>query len=236
MNIDNNKIAIVTGGNRGIGFETCRQLSKLGIITILTSRDADKGLRAVKQLREQGNEIVFHQLDVTEEVSIERLKVFVMDTYGRCDILINNAGVFIDRGVSIFKLPVQTLQETFQINAIGALRMCQEFIPLMQAVGYGRVVNVSSGMGSISSMGGGSAAYKLSKLMMNGMTRIMAAENKQADIKINTMAPGWVRSDMGGASAPRSLSQGADTIIWLATLSQDGPSGGFFEDRASISW
>jgi NAD(P)-dependent dehydrogenase (short-subunit alcohol dehydrogenase family) len=236
MNIDNNKIAVVTGANRGIGFETCRQLSKLGIFTILTSRDAEKGMRAVDELREQGLDLVFHQLDVKEEVSIERFKEFVIDTYGRCDILINNAGVFIDRGVSILKLPIQTLQETLQINSIGALKMCQEFLPLMQAAGYGRIVNVSSGMGSISSMGGSSAAYKLSKLMMNGMTRIMAAENKHADIKINTMAPGWVRSDMGGASAPRSLSQGADTIIWLATLSKDGPSGGFFEDRASVSW
>lgn len=236
MTLDNNKIAIVTGANRGIGFETCRQLSKRGIITILTSRDANKGVRAVDELREQGLDLEFHQLDITEELSIESLKEFVIDSYGRCDILINNAGVFIDRGVSVFKLPIQTLQETLQINAIGALRMCQEFLPLMQEARYGRIVNVSSGMGSISSMGDSSAAYKLSKLMMNGMTRIMAAEIKNADIKINTMAPGWVRSDMGGANAPRSLSQGADTIIWLATLSKDGPSGGFFEDRAPASW
>jgi NAD(P)-dependent dehydrogenase (short-subunit alcohol dehydrogenase family) len=138
--------------------------------------------------------------------------------------------------VSIFDLPEETLQETLQINFLGALRMCQEFLPLMRDSGYGRIVNVSSGMGSISSMDGGSAAYKLSKLMVNGMTRIMAAEIKDEDIKINTMAPGWVRSDMGGASAPRSLAQGADTIIWLATLPDDGPSGGFFEDRTPANW
>jgi NAD(P)-dependent dehydrogenase (short-subunit alcohol dehydrogenase family) len=236
MQPDNKKIAIVTGANRGIGFETCRQLAKLGILTILTSRDAEKGMKAVEALREQGLELIFHPLDVADMVSIGDLKDFVIDTYGQCDILINNAGVFLDRGVSIINLPIQTFQETLQINAIGALRMCQEFLPLMQATGYGRIVNVSSGMGTISSMGASSAAYKLSKLMMNGMTKIMAAEVKQADIKINTMAPGWVRSDMGGTGAPRSLSQGADTIIWLATLSKDGPSGGFFEDRTPASW
>jgi NAD(P)-dependent dehydrogenase (short-subunit alcohol dehydrogenase family) len=133
-------------------------------------------------------------------------------------------------------LEEEILKETIQINSLGAFNMYQEFLPLMQAAGYGRIVNVSSAMGSISGMGGGSAAYKLSKLLMNGMTRIMAAEIGQEDIKINAMAPGWVRSDMGGSNAPRTLSQGADTIIWLATLPADGPSGGFFEDRTPAAW
>jgi len=230
------KVAIVTGANRGIGFETCRQLNQLGIITILTSRDETKGKSAVASFNKEDGNLLFHQLDVADSASIAELREFVIEKFKRCDILVNNAGVFLDRGVSIFDLPEENLQETLQINFLGAFRMCQEFVPLMRDSGYGRIVNVSSGMGSISSMGGGSAAYKLSKLMVNGMTRIMAAEIKDEDIKINTMAPGWVRSDMGGTNAPRSLTQGADTIIWLATLPEDGPTGGFFEDRTPANW
>jgi len=230
------EVAIVTGANRGIGLETCRQLNQLGIITILTSRDETKGKSAIVSLHKEDGNLLFHQLDVADSASVAQLKSFVIENFKRCDILVNNAGVFLDRGVSIFDLPEETLQETLQINFLGALRMCLEFLPLMRDSGYGRIVNVSSGMGSISSMGGGSAAYKLSKLMMNGMTRIMADEIKDKDIKINTMALGWVRSDMGGSNAPRSLTQGADTIIWLATLPEDGPTGGFFEDRTPAIW
>ena len=164
------------------------------------------------------------------------LKKFVFEEFNRCDILVNNAGVFLDRGEKLLNLDEDTLQLTLRINFLGALKMCQEFLPMMQATGYGRVVNVSSGMGSISSLSGGSAAYKLSKLMMNGMTRILAAEIGEGDVKINTMAPGWVRTDMGGPNAPRSLAQGADTIVWLATLPESGPSGGFFEDRVPAAW
>lgn len=230
------KIAIVTGANRGIGFETCRQLSELGITTILTSRDVDKGRKAVSVLSSDSREVLFHQLDVADEESILALKKFVFEEFNRCDILVNNAGVFLDRGEKLLNLDEDTLQLTLRINFLGALKMCQEFLPMMQATGYGRVVNVSSGMGSISSLSGGSAAYKLSKLMMNGMTRILAAEIGEGDIKINTMAPGWVRTDMGGPNAPRSLAQGADSIVWLATLPESGPSGGFFEDRVPAAW
>lgn len=231
-----NKVAIVTGANRGIGFETCRQLIQLGIITILTSRDDSKGKRAVASFNKENGNLLYHQLDVVDSASVAQLREFVIENFKRCDILINNAGVFLDRGVNIFDLQEKVLQETLEVNFLGALRMCRVFLPLMRDSGYGRIVNVSSGMGSISSMGGGSAAYKLSKLMVNGMTRIMAAEIKDRDIKINTMTPGWVRSDMGGSNAPRSLTQGADTIIWLATLPEDGPTGGFFEDRAPANW
>jgi NAD(P)-dependent dehydrogenase (short-subunit alcohol dehydrogenase family) len=236
MKLTNKKVAIVTGANRGIGFETCRQLCQLGITTLLTSRDESKGRNAVSLLNEDDLEVQFHQLDVADTESIMKLKEFVVERYMQCDILVNNAGVFLDRGVSILDLTESTLLETLQANSLGALKMCQAFLPLMKQEGYGRIVNVSSAMGSISTMGGSSAAYKLSKLLMNGMTRIMAAEISQENIKVNTMAPGWVRSDMGGSSAPRSLSQGADTIIWLATLPKDGPSGGFFEDRAPAAW
>ncbi|MFC1923368.1 SDR family oxidoreductase [Chloroflexota bacterium] len=236
MNQSTKQVAIVSGANRGIGFETCRQLSKKGIRTILTSRDESKGQAAVRNLVEEGGEIIYHQLDVTDLGSISRLRSFVEGKYNRLDILVNNAGVFLDRGSSFFDLPLEILQETMDTNFVGALNMCQAFVPLMRKKGFGRIVNVSSGMGSISSMGGNSAAYKLSKAALNALTAIMADELKEDRILVNTMAPGWVRTDMGGPGAPRNLAQGADTIIWLATLPDDGPTGGFFEDRQSIPW
>lgn len=236
METGDQKIALVTGANRGIGLETCRQLSKKGVITILTSRDETKGMSAAASLQKEGKEIYYFPLDVADLSSIMRIKTLVKDKFKRCDILVNNAGVFVDRGVSILDLPDEVLQETLKTNFLGALRMSQAFLPMMLESGYGRIVNVSSGMGSIASMGGRSAAYKLSKLMLNGMTRILASEIGHANIKINCMAPGWVRSDMGGKSAPRSLAQGADTIVWLATLPEDGPTGGFFEDRVPATW
>ena len=236
MNQSTKQVAIVTGANRGIGFETCRQLCQQGIRTILTSRDESKGQAAVRNLQEEEGEIIYHQLDVTDLGSISRLRSFVEGKYNRLDILVNNAGVFLDRSTSVFDLPLEILQETMDTNFVGALNMCQAFVPLMQKHKFGRIVNVSSGMGSINSMGGGSAAYKLSKATLNALTRIMADELKDDQILVNTMAPGWVRTDMGGPSAPRSLAQGADTITWLATLPDDGPTGGFFEDRQSIPW
>jgi NAD(P)-dependent dehydrogenase (short-subunit alcohol dehydrogenase family) len=230
------QIAIVTGANRGIGFETCRQLSQLGILTILTSRDEAKGLSASSSLRKEGNEVIYHQLDVTENESISQLYTFVDDTYGQLDILVNNAGIYIDRGISVFNLSEEILHETMETNFVGVLKMCQAFVPLMRRRGYGRIVNVSSGMGSMSSMGGRSAAYKLSKLTLNALTRIIADELRGENILINTMSPGWVRTDMGGQGAPRSLARGADTITWLATLPDGGPTGGYFEDRKPIAW
>jgi NAD(P)-dependent dehydrogenase (short-subunit alcohol dehydrogenase family) len=236
MNPTGKKIAIVTGANRGIGFETCRQLSQLGFLTILTSRDENKGTAAVESLLREGGDLIYHQLDVANFDSITKMASYVKENFKRCDILVNNAGVFLDRGKSVYDVPLEVLQETLEINFFGALNMCRALVPIMRNLQYGRIVNVSSGMGSIANMGGYSGAYKLSKLVMNGMTRIMADEIKDTNIKVNTMAPGWVRSDMGGPSAPRSLAQGADTIIWLATLQDDGPTGGFFEDRKTIPW
>ena len=236
MESTNKKIAIVTGANRGIGFETCRQLSRQGIFTILTSRDEKKGAAAVETLVKEGGDLIYHQLDVSDIESITRLDSYVRENFDRCDILVNNAGVFMDRGKSIFDVPLDTLKETLEINSLGALNMCRAFLPIMRNHKYGRIVNVSSSMGRMSTMGSHSAAYRISKVVMNAMTLIIADEVSDGNIKINSMAPGWVRSDMGGPSAPRSLAQGADTIAWLATLPEDGPTGGFFEDRLPIAW
>ena len=236
MSNSDKRVAVVTGANRGIGLETCRQLSQGGIFTILTSRDENKGKAAVEALSEEGGELISHQLDITDLESVNRLSSFVSKEYGQCDILVNNAGVFLDRGKSIFEVPVEIIQDTLEINAFGALNMCRALLPLMKKHDYGRIVNVSSGMGMISTLSGHSSAYRLSKVLLNAMTRIMADEVKEKNIKVNTMDPGWVRTDMGGPSAPRSPAQGADTVVWLANLPADGPTGGFFGDRQPIPW
>jgi NAD(P)-dependent dehydrogenase (short-subunit alcohol dehydrogenase family) len=230
------RIAIVTGANRGIGFETCRQLSQMGILTILTSRDESRGKAALQSLLKESENLLYHQLDVSDIESITQLESFIREKFDRCDILINNAGVYLDRGRSIFEVPLNEINETMETNFYGALNMCRTFLPFMRKHQYGRIVNVSSGMGSISTLSGYSAAYRLSKVLLNAMTLIMAKEISDRNIKINAMIPGWVRSDMGGPSAPRGLAQGADTIVWLATLPADGPTGGYFEDRKPVPW
>jgi NAD(P)-dependent dehydrogenase (short-subunit alcohol dehydrogenase family) len=229
-------IALVTGANRGLGLETCRQLARLGVRVILTSRDPNLGEQAAASLSRQGTPVNYHPLDVTDERSVLAVQGFVERQYGRLDVLINNAGVYLDEGVSIFDVPMDTFRLTMETNFYGPLTLCRAFIPLMVKHAYGRVVNVSSGYGATSSGGGRVAAYRISKVSLNALTRILAAEVDPRQIKVNAVDPGWVRTDMGGRYAGRSVEQGAETIIWLATLSPDGPSGGFFHDKRAIPW
>lgn len=230
------RIALVTGANRGIGFEACRQLAQQGLHVILTSRDVAKGQAAAELLREEGLEISPHQLDVTDVDSILALQEEIDVTFGRLDVLVNNAGVYLDEGKSVFDISLETMRVTQEINFYGPFNMCRAFVPMMRLQAYGRIVNVSSGYGAMVDMAGHTAAYRVSKLALNGLTRIMADEIKGYNIKINSMCPGWVKTDMGGSAAPRTPSQGADTITWLATLPDDGPTGGFFRDRRFIPW
>jgi NAD(P)-dependent dehydrogenase (short-subunit alcohol dehydrogenase family) len=230
------RVALVSGGNRGIGFAACRMLAQAGLQVILGSRDLEDGKRAVKEIESEGTHIVTSQLDVTSAESISNLEKFVLDTFGRLDVLVNNAGVHLDSGKSAMNVDLEIVKNTFEVNLYGPLRLCQIFLPLMKKQDYGRVVNVSSDMGSLSRMGGRSLAYRMSKAALNAMTRVIASEVRGQNIKVNTMSPGWVRSDMGGPSAPRSLEEGADTIVWLATLPDDGPTGGFFKDREPSPW
>jgi NAD(P)-dependent dehydrogenase (short-subunit alcohol dehydrogenase family) len=230
------RIALVTGANKGIGLEVCRQLAQRELIVILTSRDTQAGAQAVKLLDQDGLAIQYHQLDVADDESVARVKDHIQEQYGRLDVLVNNAGVFLDQKNSPLTIPLDVIRETMEVNYYGALRMCQAFIPSMIQAGYGRVINVSSGMGSLTEMGSGSLAYRTSKAALNAMTRVLAAEANEKDLKVNTMHPGWVRTDMGGNSATRDVKEGADTIVWLATLNQDGPTGGFFYDRKPMAW
>lgn len=232
-------LAVVTGGNRGIGFEISRQLAKQGMQVILTSRDADKGAAAVAALAAEGLNVSSHVLDVASSESIAAFGRWLAETHGHVEVLINNAGIMIDnsRGErSVLDATPATLHETMVTNVYGPLQLIQQVLPLMRKTGYGRIVNVSSGMGQLSDMGGGFAGYRLSKVSLNALTRMVNAELPDGNIKINTMCPGWVRTDMGGANAGRSPEQGADTAVWLATLSEHGPSGGFYRDRRPISW
>lgn len=236
MNEMERKIALVTGANRGIGFETCRQLARLGMQVILTSREATAGERAVESLRREGGQVDYHSLDVTEPEQVAQLSQWVAERYGRLDVLVNNAGVFQDEDKSVFRVPLDVVRTTMEVNFYGALHLCRAFVPLMKQHNYGRVVNVSSEMGSLAEMGGYNTGYRASKAALNALTRVVANEVRGHNIKVNSASPGWVRSDMGGEHAPRSLEQGAETIVWLATLPEDGPSGGFFQDQKAVPW
>ena len=231
------RVAIVTGANRGIGFEVCRQLGRLGYRVVLTSRDPLKGQAAAQTLAGEGLPVVFHQLDVTDEASIQALREFIVQTHHRLDVLVNNAGIYLQKeDNSVMTLRLESLRRTLETNTFGPLRMCQVFIPLMKKNHYGRVVNVSSSMGRHAYMGKMAAAYRLSKDGLNALTQMIAASIQTEEVLVNSCHPGWVRTEMGGRSASLSPEQGADTIVWLATLPAGGPSGGFFEKRKRIDW
>ncbi len=230
------RTAIVTGANRGIGFETCRQLAGLGYRVVLTSRDVSQGMAAAERLLQQGSDVIYRPLDVTSHLHVMDLFHYVRRNFGGADVLVNNAAVYPDEGRAPLEVEVEVYRTTMDVNLYGPLRLCRAFMPLMLESGYGRVVNVSSGSGQISSMVADTPSYRLSKLALNGLTLMLADEVRGSNVLVNAVCPGWVRTEMGGPTAPRSVEQGADGVVWLATLPDDGPSGGFFRDRQPIEW
>ncbi len=226
-------VALVSGANRGIGREVVRQLAVRGVTTILGSRDEEKGRTAAEGI---DGEVVVRRLDVTDEKGIQNLAHEVEEEFGRLDVLVNNAGVSMDSGRRGVNADLDVVRETLELNLFGAWRLCEAFVPLMQRNNYGRIVNVSSGMGALNEMGGGSPAYRVSKTALNALTRILASELRGSGILVNSVCPGWVRTDMGGSGAARSVEEGADTLVWAATLADNGPTGGFFRDRRPIAW
>lgn len=229
-------IGLVTGGNRGIGHEIVRQLAQQGHTVILTSRDMEQGENAAQEMRKSGLDVVAHKLEVTSQHDIDSLKVFVEKEFGWLDMLVNNAGIYPDEGRRFLDIDMDIVRQTLEVNTLAPLALTKAFVPMMITQNYGRIVNISSRMGQLSSMGGGTGAYKLSKAALNAVTRITAGEVARYNIKVNSMCPGWVRTEMGGRGAPRSVEEGADAAVWLATLTGDGPSGGFFKDRQPLEW
>jgi NAD(P)-dependent dehydrogenase (short-subunit alcohol dehydrogenase family) len=230
------RIAVVTGANRGIGLAIARQLSLRGVHVVLTARDTALGDEAVKTLQGQGLPVSFFPLDVTSDESAARLVDHLRSAWGRLDILINNAGVALDPWVSALNVEMSVFMATYETNVFGVMRVSKALIPLMKEHGYGRVVNLSSNLGSLDKMGGLTVAYRSSKTALNALTRVFAAELKDDDILVNAMCPGWVKTALGGADAPRSPDEAADTAVWLATLPAGGPTGGFFQDRKPFPW
>ena len=219
-------VALVSGASRGIGAEIAHQLaSDQGFVVFAGARDPDDV--------EEAEGIIPVELDVTDQDEVYSALELIGSDPGHLDALINNAGVYGDP-IGVVDYDLDRAHEVFEVNTFGPWRLCQAFVPLLQRSSQPRVVNVSSGAGQLSDMNGGRAAYRLSKAALNALTRTLASDER--GIKVNSMCPGWVRTDMGGSSATRSVEEGADTAVWLATLPDDGPTGGFFRNRKPIPW
>ncbi|MHA1179679.1 MAG: SDR family oxidoreductase [Alphaproteobacteria bacterium] len=234
------RVALVTGANRGMGLEIVRQLSRLGLIAVLAARDIEKGKVAAATLAAEEFDVPIVTLDVTDADSIRAAVAEVRGLFGRIDVLVNNAAILkeglLPEDTSVLDVSGDLVNHTFLTNTVGPLRMIQATVPGMRERGYGRIVNLSSGAGQLAEMGCGFPAYRLSKSALNALTRITAAELGAREIKINSVCPGWVRTDMGGPHATRTVEHGAETAVWLATLPEDGPTGGFFRDMKPIPW
>jgi NAD(P)-dependent dehydrogenase (short-subunit alcohol dehydrogenase family) len=227
------RTALVTGANRGIGLEVCRQLGKRGYRIVLTARREDAGRAAAARLAGDGLDVRFERLDVArEEDSLACAGRLAADGV-MVDVLVNNAAIYPEGG--FFATPSATFREALEINALGALWTCRAFVPGMLSRGYGRVVNVSSDYGSFGEGLAGPASYSVSKATLGAIT-VKLAQETRGDVTVNGAHPGWVRTDMGGPNAHLPVEEGADTIVWLATLPADGPNGVLFHRRKPIPW
>jgi NAD(P)-dependent dehydrogenase (short-subunit alcohol dehydrogenase family) len=232
-NID--PVIVVTGGNRGIGFEICRQLTAREARVVLTARKRTAGEATVKKLAGGKHAAAFHPLDVTDGKSIERLSEFLKETYGHIDVLINNAGIIAEGEAPALKVDLATVRETLETNALGPLHLAQNLVPLLKSGSSPRIVNMSSGMGALADNYGGHAAYRMSKTLLNAVTAILAAE-LAGTIAVNSVCPGWVKTDMGGRNATRDVAEGADTAVWLALDAPATLTGKFVRDHKVIPW
>ena len=229
-------VALVTGANRGLGLETARQLLARGLRVVLAGRDPAALDRALHGLDHADEQAMTVRLDVTNPESIRSAQRSVAGRFKGVDILVNNAAVLLSESEDVLSIPLDAYTRTFETNVFGAIEVSRVFAPAMAQSGYGRIVNVSSGAGQLARMSDYAPAYSMSKAALNAFTRILASTYKGSGVLVNAADPGWVRTDMGGPSAPRSPREGADTIVWLATLPDDGPTGGFFHDRQPIAW
>jgi NAD(P)-dependent dehydrogenase (short-subunit alcohol dehydrogenase family) len=231
--VDAKRTALVTGANRGIGLEVARALAARGLAVVVAGRDVLLAEEGAEGIRRSGGDATFAWLDVAEPASVAACAERLRGRGVAVDVLVNNAGVY--EGDKLLSAPAEELRSTFETNVWGAVWTCRAWLPGMMERGYGRVVNVSSGAGSFAEGLRGPAAYAVSKAALNALTVRLARECR-GDVKVNAVCPGWVRTRMGGSGAPRSVEEGAETVVWLATLGRDGPTGGFFRDRARIEW
>lgn len=224
------RTALVTGGNRGIGLAVGRQLSLLGHRVILSSRDADAGERAAAELRKAGLDIVSHVLDVTEDASVQAL----VDAYPQVDILINNAGVKLETDLP--ETAAADVLHALNSNVVGAHRLMLAYTAQMRRQGWGRVVNVSSEMSQSDHWNAYAAIYRVTKAALNTLTVGWADELRGTGVLVNAVSPGWVQTRMGGSSAPRTVEQGASSILYAVHLPDDGPTGTLTQDGKTLAW
>jgi NAD(P)-dependent dehydrogenase (short-subunit alcohol dehydrogenase family) len=225
------RVAVVTGANRGIGREVCRQLGEQGWTAVLGARDAAKGERAAAGL----DGVVACRLDVDDEASVRTAADEVRERFGRCDAVVNNAAILYDTWARASTADLDVVHAALETNLFGAWRTALAFLPLLRRSPHPRLVNVSSGAGALSSMGAGTPAYSVSKAALNALTRILAAELRGDRVLVNAVCPGWVATDMGGGGG-RPVQQGAASVLWAALLEDDGPTGGFFRDGRPLDW
>ncbi|HEX6493607.1 MAG TPA: SDR family NAD(P)-dependent oxidoreductase [Candidatus Dormibacteraeota bacterium] len=230
------RVALVTGANRGIGAAAAAQLARLGYAVVLAARGSGRAEETAASLDPGTGRLLPMRLDVTDQAEVDAARRRVETELGRIDALVNNAGAFYDTFENAVDADLHVVEQAWQVNCLGAWRMAKAFLPMMRTARYGRIVNVSSGAGAFGEAGGGVPAYRVSKAALNMLTHTLAAELEDSGVLVNAVCPGWVRTGMGGASAPRSPDEGADTLVWAATLPAGGPTGGFFRDRRRIPW
>jgi len=227
-------VAVVTGGNRGVGREVCRQLALLGFAVVLGSRDLRKGEIAAKELDPEGSRIVACQLEVDNSLSVATMADWVKNRFGRVDVLVNNASTMYDRWAMASNADLGTVAESIDVNLFGPWRVIHALLPMLRSSTRPRIVNVSSEGGSIEVMTGGSPAYSVSKAALNALTRLLAAELARDGILVNAVCPGWPASD--NHPEGRSLGQAAASVIWAVTIPNGGPTGTFSRDGKSYPW
>jgi NAD(P)-dependent dehydrogenase (short-subunit alcohol dehydrogenase family) len=231
------RVALVTGANRGLGLETSRQLLSKGLTVVLAGRDDAALERAHRTLtKDEQRRAITVRMDVTDIESVNTAHRKLTERVGSVDVLVNNAAVLVGENDDVLSIPLDAYRDSFETNVFGVIEVCRVFAPDMSRAQYGRIVNVSSGAGQLATMSAYAPAYSMSKAALNALTRILAHTYRASGVLVNAVDPGWVRTDMGGPSAPRSPREGADTIVWLATLPDGGPTGGFFRHRRAIEW